>query len=201
MREFFRLDDSEEESDKPEVKPSLAKLLLESRTALLFGEISMKSVMPVIAQLLALDTQSNDPIKLFINSPGGHVEAGDSLYDTIRFIRSPVQVIGTGWVASAGNHIYLAAEKENRFALPNTRFLIHQPLGAVRGQAVDVAIEARQMILMKQRLQRIIAERTGQPLERVQEDTERNHWMTASEAVEYGIVGRVIETVDDIDKA
>lgn len=191
-------DDDDEKTEVLPVGPNLSKILIDSRTVLLFGEISMKAVMPVAAQLLALDSQNDKPIHFFINSPGGHVEAGDTLFDIIQYIRSPVKVIGTGWVASAGNHIYLAADKEHRFCLPNTRFLIHQPMGAVRGQAIEVEIEAREMLKMKYRLNNIIAERTGQPLERVQRDTERNYWLTAEEAVEYGIVHRIVRSPSEI---
>lgn len=192
------LQSDEERADNALLR-SLTNKLMDSRTVLLFGEITMQRMQLVIGQLLALDEDKEAPIKLIINSPGGHVEAGDSVYDTIRFIRSPVRVIGSGWVASAGNHIFLAAEKENRFSLPNTRYMIHQPMGGVRGQAVDVEIEAREMLRMKNRLNEIIAERTGQPIDRVKKDTERNFWMTAEEAKEYGIVNKIITHRGELD--
>jgi ATP-dependent Clp protease protease subunit len=152
----------------------------------------------ITKQLLVLDADSNDPIKLYINSPGGHVESGDTIYDMIRFVNSPVKVIGTGWVASAGALIYAAAEKENRYSLPNTRFLLHQPMGGARGQATDIAIEAEEILKMRKRLNQIFADQTGQPLEKVEEDTDRNFWMSAKEAKEYGLVGNIIGSFSDI---
>ncbi len=113
---------------------------------LLFGEINMEMAQRITGQLLVLAAESDEPIKMIINSPGGHVESGDTIYDMIRFVKAPVKVIGTGWVASAGALIYAAAEKENRYSLPNTRFLLHQPMGGARGQAADIAIEAEEII-------------------------------------------------------
>ena len=130
--------------------------------------------------------------------PGGHVESGDVIYDMIKFIQPVVKVVGTGWVASAATTIYLAAEKENRFSLPNTRFLVHQPLGGARGDATDIAIQAEQIVKMRARINKLIANETGQPLDRVAQDTDRDYWMTVEEAVEYGIVGKVISSVSEI---
>lgn len=135
---------------------------------------------------------------MLINSPGGHVEAGDTIHDIVRFIDAEVRVIATGWCASAGALIYAGARRENRLALPNTRFLLHQPLGGVGGPATDVEIEARQIMLMRARLNRIFAEATGQPFEKVERDTERNHWMTAKEALDYGLVGRILEAEGEL---
>jgi len=151
-----------------------------------------------MGQLLAMDAQSTEPISIFINSQGGHVESGDTVHDVIRFVRSPVRMIGTGWVASAGALIYVAVPRERRFSLPHTRFLLHQPWGGAQGSAADVEIEAREILRMRERLNRIFAERTGQPLEKIEEDTRRNFWLSATEAMEYGLVGRIIETADDL---
>jgi len=137
--------------------------------------------------------RNNDPIRIVINSQGGHVESGDTIHDLIRFIGPPVRILGTGWVASAGALIFAAARRENRMALPNTRFLLHQPLGEVGGQASDVEIEARQILAMRQRLNGIFAHATGQTLEKIGRDTERNHWMNAEEARDYGLVGSIVE--------
>ncbi|MFN2117160.1 MAG: ATP-dependent Clp protease proteolytic subunit [Candidatus Promineifilaceae bacterium] len=189
--------DQEQEQEK-QSEPGIAKKLLDSRTILLFGEINMDVAREITKQLLVLDADSNDPIKLYINSPGGHVESGDTIYDMIRFVNSPVKVIGTGWVASAGALIYAAAEKENRYSLPNTRFLLHQPMGGARGQATDIAIEAEEILKMRKRLNQIFADQTGQPLEKVEEDTDRNFWMSAKEAKEYGLVGNIIGSFSDI---
>ena len=135
---------------------------------------------------------------MLINSPGGHVESGDTIHDMIRFCGAPVTVIGTGWVASAGAHIFLGAEKERRLCLPNTRFLLHQPAGGMRGQASDIQIEAEQIIRMRDRVNRMIAEETGQSVEKIVKDTQRNFWMNAEEAVEYGIVSRIIKNTSEV---
>jgi ATP-dependent Clp protease protease subunit len=191
---FDRLDE-EDPQDAP-AKPAKAEeltptivdnSLFKSRTVLLFGEINDKVARAVTAQLIALSTESAKPIRMFINSPGGHVESGDTIFDVIRFVRAPVQVVGTGWVASAGALIYIAAKKENRFALPNTRFMLHQPSGGTMGRASDIAIEAKEIIRM------------GQPLEKVIRDTERNYWMSAEEAVTYGLAAKVITLATELD--
>jgi ATP-dependent Clp protease protease subunit len=201
-----RLDDEEEEEEeerpekekKEELGPQIGNILFKNRTVLLFGEISMKVAHAITAQLLALAADDDKkPIRLVINSPGGHVEAGDTIHDMIRFIGPAVQVLGTGWVASAGAHIYLAAAKENRLSLPNTRFLLHQPSGGAGGRAVDIDIQAREIIKMRRRLNEIIAKETGQPIERVERDTDRDYWMSAQEAKDYGVVGRIINTLKD----
>ncbi|WP_320823056.1 ATP-dependent Clp protease proteolytic subunit [Reinekea sp.] len=166
--------------------------LFSGRKVLICEEINQAMAKKVSAQLLALAEASDEDIVLFINSQGGHVEAGDTIHDIVQFIAPRVKVIGTGYVASAGTHIFLAAAKEDRFCLPNTRFLIHQPSGGVGGQASDIAIQAQQIIAMRERLARIIADQTGQPIERVRIDIERDNWMTTAEAIDYGIVARVI---------
>lgn len=199
----YRLDDEGEDRNKEDGKkdgaaasPSVAANLFKSRTVLIFGEVNMKLAQNISAQLLALSVENDDPIRVIVNSPGGHVEAGDTIHDMIRFVKPQVKVLGTGWVASAGCHIFLAAKPENRYCLPNTRFLIHQPLGGTGGKATDIAIEAKEIIRMRERLNRIIARETGQSLEKVSRDTDRNYWMLAEEAKEYGIVPNIIETSD-----
>lgn len=175
----------------------IARRLFERRLILLFDEITVKTAREVAAQLLAMEHESSEPIRIILNSQGGHVEAGDTIHDLIRFVKPEVKVLGTGWVASAGAHIFLAARAERRFCLPNTRFMIHQPLGGIGGKAVDIAIEAREIIRVRERLNRIIARETGQPLEKVNRDTDRNFWMTADEARDYGIVTHIIEQASD----
>lgn len=172
--------------------------LLKARKVLICEEINQAMAKKVIGQLLALDEESDDDIHLFINSQGGHVEAGDSIHDIIQYLSARVKVIGTGWVASAGTHIFLAADKQDRFCLPNTRFLIHQPTGGVGGQASDIAIQAEQILRMRERLARIISEATGQSIEQVRKDIERDRWMTTDEATEYGIVSKVIRSGKEI---
>lgn len=202
-----RLDEEEEQPEKPATPqqaddrpPNLIDAnLFRSRTVLLFGEINDKIARAVTAQLVALSAESDKPIRMFINSPGGHVESGDTIFDIIRFVRAPVQVVGTGWVASAGALIFVAAKKENRFALPNTRFMLHQPSGGAMGRASDIAIEAKEIIRMRQRLNETFARETGQSIEKITRDTERNFWMSAEEAVAYGLCNRVISSAREID--
>ncbi|OYV41426.1 MAG: ATP-dependent Clp protease proteolytic subunit [Rhodospirillales bacterium 20-64-7] len=188
--------DQEPEDNKTLSSPinELEQRLLKQRKVLIFGGINDKLARDVTGRLLALADKSVEPIDVYINSPGGHVESGDTIHDIIKFIDSavPVRVIGTGWVASAGALIFLAGAKERRFCLPNTRFLLHQPMGGVRGPATDIGIEAEEIIKMRERLNRIIADETGQSYERVKKDTDRNYWMSASEAIAYGMVSKII---------
>ena len=169
--------------------------LFAARTVLIFGEVTTALAESVCAQLLALAERGSEPIRVLIHSPGGHVEAGDTIHDVIRYVGPRVQMLGSGWVASAGALIYAAAAREQRFALPNTRFLLHQPLGGVGGPASDVEIEARQILLMRQRLNGIFAAATGQTVEKIASDTERNHWMNAEEARAYGLVGSIVQSI------
>jgi ATP-dependent Clp protease, protease subunit len=196
--DFFRNNEEEQSEGSNEGTNAIMNKFLEARTILLFGEIDQKLAQRVATQLLYLDHISSDPIKLIINSPGGHVESGDTIHDLIQFISSPVAVIGTGWVASAGTHIFLGAPKERRFCLTNTRFLIHQPSGGAGGKASDIAIQAKEIVKMRERLGRIIAERTGQTMERVMNDIDRDYWMSTDEAKAYGILGTVVTSTKDI---
>lgn len=172
--------------------------LFKSRAITIFGEINDKIARTTTERLLALASESDDPISIYISSPGGHVESGDVVYDIIKFIKPEVKVIGTGWVASAATTIYLAAKKENRFSLPNTRYLVHQPSGGSRGRASDIAIQAEQIVAMRKRINQLIADETGQPFEQVAKDTDRDHWMTAEEAIDYGIVSKIVKSVSEI---
>jgi len=179
---------------------SVAHKLFEARSIVICGEIDSDVARAVTEQLLALSAAANDDITLYLHSPGGHVEAGDTIHDMLCFIRPRVTIIGTGWVASAGAHIYVAVPREQRYCLPNTRFLLHQPAGGAGGRATDLEIEAEEILKMRARLNRIIAEQTGQPLKRVEKDTERNFWMSAEAAKEYGLVGRIITSVDELKR-
>jgi ATP-dependent Clp protease, protease subunit len=172
--------------------------LFDARTLIISGEINQRLASDVTAQLLALSAESDDPITLFINSQGGHVESGDTIHDMIRFVKPRVRIVGTGWVASAGALIYISAPREHRYCLPNTRFLLHQPAGGVGGTASDIEIEANEILRMRERLNEMFAEGTGQPIEKIQEDTRRNFWLTASEAREYGLVGSIVASTDEI---
>lgn len=172
--------------------------LFESRTLVISGEINQRLVHNVLGQLLAMSAAGDDPITIFINSQGGHVESGDTIHDVIRFVKPRVRMIGTGWVASAGALIYVSVPKEDRYCLPNTRFLLHQPAGGASGTAADVALEAREIVRMRERINRIFAEQTGQSFEKIETDTHRNFWLDAPQAIEYGLVGKVIRSVDEI---
>jgi ATP-dependent Clp protease protease subunit len=200
-----RLDDEDE--DEPKKAPSgtnpvneLEMKLLTQRRVLVFGEVNDRLARDVVARLLFLASESDKPIDVYVNSPGGHVESGDSIHDMIRYVDAlaPVRVIGTGWVASAGATIFLGAAKERRLCLPNTRFLLHQPLGGIRGRAGDIAIEAREIVKIRERINRLIARETGQPYEKVEQDTQSNYWMGAEEAVAYGMVSRIINSAKDL---
>ncbi len=191
-------DDTARKPDMPMTAGPVQNALFKARTVLIFGEIDMRLAERVTAQLLALAAEGSDkPIKVIINSPGGHVESGDTIHDMIRYCGPQVKVIGTGWVASAGAHIFLGAEKANRLCLPNTRFLLHQPAGGVRGQASDIQIEAEEIIKMRDRVNRMISKETGQPIEKIITDTQRNFWLSAEAAVEYGIVSKIINNASE----
>lgn len=184
----------------PHLVPGLVQRLFEARTVLIFGEISSALAESVCAQVLGLSAASREPIRVLLHSPGGHVEAGDTLFDVLRFIEPEVTILGTGWVASAGALIYSAVPRERRLALPNTRFLLHPPSGGVGGRASDIEIEAEQILRMRDRLQRIFAEATAQPLERIARDTDRNHWLSATEALDYGLVGRIVGRARELEQ-
>ncbi|MDG1702905.1 MAG: ATP-dependent Clp protease proteolytic subunit [Pseudomonadales bacterium] len=188
--------DKEAENGKP--SNMLENVLHKNRTLTLFGEINQDVARRTAEKLLALAYESDDPITLYVGSPGGHVESGDTIYDMIQFIKPVVRIVGTGWVGSIATHIYLAAEKENRFALPNTRFLIHQPSGGFGGDATDIQIHAQEILKTRERINGVIADRTGQSVERVSEDTMRDCWMSAEESVAYGLIGKIITSIDEI---
>jgi len=196
----FHLDDDEDNEKGPISEPNafLEAALFKARTILLTGGIDFKAAQRVCERLLALSAESTDPILLVLSSPGGHVESGDMIHDMIKFVPAPVKILGTGWVASAGALIYSAAKKENRFALPNTRFLLHEPRGGVGGQATDVEIQAREIIKMRQRLNQIFADATGKTLEQIKKDTDRDFWMSAEEAMAYGLVGKIVRHRSEI---
>lgn len=191
---------SQKNDNKNETRNELMeKQLLEKRIIFIYGEINQELAKEVSMKLLYMKSMGNEPITIFINSQGGHVEAGDTIHDMIKYVDLPINMIGTGWVASAGITIFLSADKERRYSLPNTRFMIHQPLGRVNGGAIDIAIEAEEIVKMRKRIEEIISNATKQPLEKVSKDTERNYWMDTKEAMDYGIVSRVITTASEIE--
>jgi ATP-dependent Clp protease protease subunit len=190
-------DDKEKKTEAPMGK-DVESNLFKSRSIFIYGGITQELAQKVCTQLVAMAAASDDDIRLFVNSPGGHVESGDSIHDMIKFIKPKVLVIGTGWVASAGALIYVSVPKEQRLCLPNTRFLLHQPSGGTRGMASDIEIQAREIIRMNERLNRIFAKATGQSVEKIAKDTDRDYWLSAEEAKEYGLVSRIIESQSDI---
>ena len=177
----------------------LAQKLFKARTVIISGEINQGVAERTMMQLLALAADSDKQITVYINSQGGHVEAGDTIHDVLRFILPPVRIVGTGWVASAGALIYVAVPRKHRYCLPNTRFLLHQPAGGMGGTASDIAIEAREIVRMRERLNRIFARETGQSIERIEDDTLRNFWLDADAAKEYGLVGKIISKQSELD--
>ncbi len=190
---------SDDDKDKQDTsRDPMADKLMKARQIVICEEIDQKMARRVVAQLLALAADGDDPITLFLNSQGGHVESGDTIHDMIQFITPRVRIVGTGWVASAGTHIFLAVPKEDRLCLPNTRFLIHQPSGGVGGKVTDISIQAAQIEKMRERLAQVIAKATGQPIEKVRNDIDRDHWLNTDEALEYGILGKVIRSSSEL---
>ncbi|TYC64196.1 ATP-dependent Clp protease proteolytic subunit [Rhodobacterales bacterium] len=193
-----RLDEEEEEKTKTQQSIQVDKHLFDARTVLITGQVSQEMARDVCSRLLALAQVSNDPITVIVSSPGGHVESGDMIHDTIKFIAPEVRILGMGWVASAGALIYVSVPKENRFCTPNTRFLLHQPSGGAGGMATDIEIQAKEIIKMRDRLNNIFSEATGQPIERIEKDTDRDYWMGPKEGIEYGLVGKVVTSVNEL---
>lgn len=191
------LDDTNPSPDKSPATP-LDALFFKSRNVIVAGEINDKLAQKTVTHLLALAEDSDDPINLYISSPGGHVESGDMVHDMIKFIRPRVRTIGSGWVASAGALIFVGAARENRYCLPNTRFLLHQPSGGIGGSASDMQIQADQIMLMRERFDHLFAAATGQTPEQIRADTQRDFWLNTAQALDYGLLGSVIQSVDQL---
>lgn len=177
----------------------LTEKMLESRTVIITGEINDEVAKDVSNKLLLLEAMSDEPINLFISSQGGHVDSGYYIHDMINFIKPEVNIIGSGWVVSAGVLIYLSGKKERRYSLPNTRFMIHQPSGGVQGQSTEMEITAKEILRTREKLNQLISRETGQPLEKVEKDTSRDYWLSTQEAYDYGIVNKIITTKDEIE--
>jgi ATP-dependent Clp protease, protease subunit len=189
------MDINEEKPEAPERIDAIAeRLAFKSRFVMLFGEINHAVARAACTRLIALAEDSDAPITVLLSSPGGHVESGDAIHDIIRFVRAPVTTVGTGWVASAGTHVFLAAPKQRRLCLPNTRFMIHQPGGGMGGPATDIAIQAKEILRTRERIARVISRETGQQFDKVLADMERDFWLSAEEAIKYGLVSKIIET-------
>lgn len=191
----------EEERKGPEDKggdPLLQKML-KTRTILLSGEVNKDLAERTVRQLLLLEDMGDEPVRVFIDSPGGDVDAGYAIFDMIRFIKPDVYTVGMGLVASAGALILLAAPKERRLGLPNSHYLIHQPLSGIRGVATDIEIHARELEKLRGKINHLIADETGVPFDKVEKDTDRDFWMSADEARDYGLISRVITKRIDLD--
>jgi ATP-dependent Clp protease protease subunit len=194
-------DDENEEDEKNEkesgVDPLLNKML-KTRTILLSGEIKKDLAEKTIRQLLLLEDMGEEPIRIFIDSPGGDADAGYAIFDMIRFVKPPVWTIGMGLVASAAAIIQLASPKDRRVGLPNSHYLIHQPLSGIRGVATDIEIHARELDKLREKINRLIAEETGVSFTQVEQDTDRDYWMSAEEAVKYGLISRIVSSRKDL---
>ena len=210
MAKHFHLDDDDDDDDDRQTDgdkkgglglpegDKIGKLYFKSRTVIVAGAINDKLAQRTVAHLLALAEDSDAPINMLISSPGGHVESGDMIHDVMKFIRPRVRTIGSGWVASAGALIFVGAEKEDRYCLPNTRFLLHQPSGGIGGTSSDMMIQAEQVRQMRDRLNQIFADATGQSVERIEQDTQRDFWLNTQEALDYGLLGKIIRSVDEL---
>lgn len=183
---------------EPRTASYLEEKAFKTRTLLVFGTVTDAMAADVTRRLIALDAESDQPIQLLVSSPGGHLESGDAIHDILRFIAAPVNMIGTGWVGSAATHLYLAVPRERRYCLPNTRFLIHQPSGGAGGPATNIAIQAREIVKARERIAATIARETGKSLEAVLADIEHDRWLSAEEAVDYGLVSRIIERKSEL---
>ena len=187
-----------DQTEKPEAQESIGLRMLQTRTVLVSGQVDEKLAEKTMMQLLILDAESHEPIRVMISSQGGHVDSGFAIHDMLRFIESPITTIGAGWVASIAVPVLFGAPKERRFSLPHTRFLLHQPTGGAGGQASDIRIEAEEILKVRARLNQLIADETGQDVERITQDSDRNFWMDAEQAQAYGLVGRVVSAVTEI---
>lgn len=193
-----RLQDDPPVAPAPRPDAALDENAFASRTVLISGAITEVSAAETVRRLVALDTAGRDPITVLVSSPGGHVESGDAIHNVVRFIDAPVTMVGNGWVGSAATHAFLAAARERRVCLPHTRFLIHQPSGGIGGSGTDIAIQARELLKIRERIARVIARETGRALETVLDDIDRDRWLSAEEAIGYGLVSRVVERAAEL---
>jgi len=191
-------DEEEIEEAKQETHDPLIMRMLKTRTIMLSGEINKDLAEKTIRQLILLEDMGDDPIRIFIDSPGGDADAGYAIFDMIRFVRPKVWTIGMGLVASAAAIIQLASPKEFRVGLPNSHYLIHQPLSGIRGVATDIEIHARELEKLRAKINRLISDETGLPFEQVEKDTDRDYWMNAEEAVRYGLISRIAARREDL---
>jgi ATP-dependent Clp protease protease subunit len=198
MTDLYRLDGEDEEKEEKQHEDPLMGKMLKTRTILLSGEINKDLAERTIRQLILLEQMGDDPIRIFIDSPGGDADSGYAIFDMIRFVKPPVWTIGMGLVASAAAIIELASPKERRIGLPNSHYLIHQPLSGMRGVATEIEITAREIEKLRVKINKLIADETGKPLEQVSKDTDRDYWMSADEAVDYGLISRIIKNRSEL---
>jgi len=196
---MLRVNEEEKDQDKKQgPNEMLVEKMMETRTILLAGEINKELAERVVRQLILLESKGEEPIKIFIDSPGGDADAGFAIFDMMRFVKPDIYTIGMGLVASAGAIILLASPKERRIALPNSHYLIHQPLSGIRGVATEIEIHARELEKLREKINRLISGETGREYEKVEKDTDRDFWMNAAEAEEYGLVSRIVTTRDEL---
>jgi len=199
MTKSFRLDCEDEQKKTPDAgADGLAAKFLKTRQILLTGEVNKELSEKIARQLLMLEAESDEPIYVYIDSPGGDVDAGYAIFDMIRFVNAPVYTIGMGLVASAGALILLAAPKERRIGLPNSHYLIHQPLSQMQGTATEIEIHAQELEKTRAKINKLIADETGKKLEQVTHDTDRDYWLNAEEAIEYGLISKIAATRKDL---
>lgn len=194
--------DSEKDKDAKTQESAfevMNKKFLETRQILLSGEVNKALAEKIVRQLLVLEAASDKPIYIYIDSPGGDVDAGYAIFDMIRFVKAPVYCVGMGLVASAGALILLAADKSRRVGLPNSHYLIHQPLSGIKGVATDIEIHAQELEKTKAKINDLIAQETGKPLEQVAKDTDRDYWLSATEALEYGLISKVVSKREELE--
>lgn len=201
MNTFYNTEETSKEKTNDSANEQLMQKFLNTRQIILSGEVNKELAEKVIRQLLILEADSaSKPIYVYIDSPGGDVDAGFAIFDMIRFIKPPVYTIGMGLVASAGALILLAASKNYRLGLPNSHYLIHQPLSGIKGVATDIEIHAKEIEKIRAKINALIAEETGKDVDEVAKDTDRDYWLSADEAVNYGLILQVIKTRSDLPK-
>lgn len=197
-RPLLQEEENQEEEKKKEPDFGLFERSLKTRNVLLSGEVNKTLAERIIRQLILLEAENEEPVRVFIDSPGGDADAGYAIFDMMRFVKPQVTTIGMGLVASAGAIIILAAPKERRLGLPNSHYLIHQPLSGMRGVATEIEIHARELDRLRRRINKLIADETGQPLEKVEKDTDRDYWMGAEEAQSYGLIARIVSRREEL---
>jgi len=204
MKNPMYLINNEENDDKKDKKNPendvLTEKFLKTRQILLSGEINKDLAEKIIRQLLVLESDNDKTIYIYIDSPGGDVDAGYAIFDMIRFIKAPVVIIGMGLIASAAALVLLAVSKENRVGLPNSHYLIHQPMSGMKGVATEIEIHAQELAKTRSKLNKLIAEETGKPIEQVEKDTNRDYWLNAEEAEQYGLISEIIAKRADLKK-